>query len=98
SFTADAYYALAMISLRRGYSSNKYRDDAISSLNKMSEQKADSTVYIYRVVWTPYPEDVIKRNCLKNSLAVNERILLNQTSTFEHFTITLRGWCKDNCK
>jgi outer membrane protein assembly factor BamD (BamD/ComL family) len=98
SYSADAYFALAMISLRRGYNHNKYRADAISSLNKMSAQKADSNVYIYRVVWTPYSEDVVKLTCYKNSLAAYEQILINRNSTFDAFTIALTLWCRNNCK
>lgn len=97
SYLADAYYALAMISLRRGYS-NKYRADAKSWLNKMSGQRADGKVYLYKVVWSPHSDDVIKLTCEKNSLAANELILINRISTFEGFTIALKEWCRNNCK
>lgn len=97
SYLADAYYALAMISLRRGYN-NKYRDDAMSWLNKMSGQRADGEVSMYKVVWSPHPDDIIKRTCEKNSLAAGETILINRNSTFENFTIALTEWCRNNCK
>lgn len=96
SYSADSYYVLALISLRRGYS-NKYRDNAISLLNKMSGQKADGFVYIFRVVWTPDSDDVLKRNCPKKLLALYEKLLINQNSTFDNFTIALRGWTKASC-
>ena len=97
SYLADAYYALALISLRRGYS-NKYRDNAISRLKEMSGQRADGQVYLHKVVWSPHSDDVLKRTCEKNSLAANELILINRISTFDGFMVALKEWCRNNCK
>ena len=97
SYLADAYYALALISLRRDYNNNTYRSRALSYLDKMAGQKADGKVEMYRVVWTPYPDDVLKRTCAKNQLANSERALINQNSTFDSFIVVLREWCKGNC-
>lgn len=97
SYLADAYYALALISLRRGYN-NKYRDDAISLLKKMSGQRADGQVYMYKVVWSPHSDDVLKRTCAKNSLAASALILINKNTTFENFSVALKEWCRNNCR
>lgn len=97
SYVADAYLTLALISLRRGYN-DKHRDNAISLLKKMSEQKADGLVYIYKVVWSPYSDDVVKRYCAKSSLASSAIILINRNTTFGNFSVALREWARNNCK
>lgn len=97
SYLADAYYALALISLRRGYN-NKYREDARSFLDTMSKQRVDAQVYVYKVVWSPYPDDVVKLTCQKNSLAASELTLINRISTFEGFRTASGEWCRNNCK
>jgi hypothetical protein len=97
SYLADAYYSLALISLRRGYN-NQYRQDAKSLLDMMSKQGVDGQIYVYKVVWSPYPEDVVKLTCQKNSLAAGELTLINRISTFEGFRTASGEWCRNNCK
>jgi hypothetical protein len=96
TYLADAYHSLALISLRRGYS-DSHQADAKAWLVKMSGQGTDSKIYMYKVIWSPHSDDVVKRTCNKNALAAAETILINRNTTFDNFTTALKEWCKNNC-
>lgn len=91
---SDAYYTLAMIALRRGDSKT-----AAYQLDQMQRQAPkDSSVTIYKVVWSPSDQDVIKKDCDSRELAAATLQLSSKTGDFNEIVYVLKEWCNQKCR
>ena len=94
TYLADAYYNLAIISLRRGYI-----EKAKQLLQQMKTDAAkDRTVYIYKIVWSARTDDVIKANCGTSQLATATIDSIGDDNNFGRMLGRIRDWCWKNCK
>ena len=94
TYLADAYYNLAIISLRRGY-----MDKAKGLMQQMkTDAGKDRTVYIYKVVWSPRTDDIIKSNCDTSKLASGTLDSIGNDSSFGRIIGRMRDWCWKNCR
>jgi hypothetical protein len=93
SYLGDAYHTLGVISLRRGYvdSARKYFD----SMAKVGAR--DRSVFIYKVVWSANPADVVNKTCKTETLAAGSLQSIKSPFNFDTFLNDLRAWCRKNC-
>jgi hypothetical protein len=94
TFLADSHFTLAIIALRRGDSRT-----AKQLLDRMGHvASSDPDVSIYKIVWSPRSDDVIKRTCKTGALASAANATIDSYSNFDSFVTALRGWCLSECK
>lgn len=92
-YLADAYHTLALSALRRGYLEN-----AQKLWQQMREVAAkDRKVYIYRVTWSTYSEDVIKGYCDTVGLADVSLYMLDKQLSFDQLVSGLTNWARGQC-
>jgi hypothetical protein len=93
-YVADAYHTLALIALRRGYWEN-----AKKLWMQMREVAAkDRKVYIFRVTWSTYSEDVIKGYCDTAGLADVSLYMLDKQLSFDQLVSGLTNWARGQCR
>ena len=93
-YLADAYHTLALSALRRGYWEN-----AQKLWQQMREVAAkDRKVYIYRVTWSTYSEDVIKGYCDTVGLADVSLYMLDKRLSFDQLVSGLTNWARGQCQ
>lgn len=94
TYLADAFFNLAIISLRRGYP-----DRAKQFLQQMKSAAGnDRTVYIYKVVWSSRTDDILKSDCDTNNLAAGALDIIGAGLNFGSVISRLNDWCRRNCK
>lgn len=94
SYLADAYHALAIVALRRGYG-----DTASKLYEKMKGVAAnDQRVYIFRFTWSPNSSDLIKGYCDTASLASASLEATRQQSSFDGVVRVLTDWARGHCR
>jgi len=88
---ADAHFYLALVYLQQGN-----RDNAIGWLNLMNSDVADrdSTVYVYKVVWSPEALDLLDRNVSSRYLAQETKKLIQRNLPFPKVVSGVRSWCR----
>ena len=88
---ADAEFYLALVYLQQGK-----RDYAIGWLNMMLGKavQQDRSVYVYKVVWSSKPEDVVDRNVDAAQLARFARQAIQQTNDLESALLNIKRWCQ----
>jgi len=92
-YLADAYHTLALSALRRGYLEN-----AKKLWVQMREVAAkDRKVYIYRVTWSTYSDDVIKGYCDTGALSDVSLYMLDKQLAFDQVVPLLTNWARSNC-
>lgn len=93
-YLADAYHTLALIALRRDY-----RENARVLWTRTRDAAArDQKVYILRVTWSPYNDDVIKGYCDTVALSGFSLDLLNKKASFNQAVSELTNWARNNCR
>ena len=93
-YLADAYHTLALSALRRGYSEN-----AKKLWMLMREVAAkDRKVYIYRITWSTYSEDVIKGYCDTGALSDVALSMLDKQLSFDQVVPLLTNWARGQCR
>jgi tetratricopeptide (TPR) repeat protein len=88
---ADAHFYLALVYLQQGN-----RDNAMGWLNLMNSDVADrdSTVYVYKVVWSPEALDLLDRNVSSRYLAQETKKLIQRNLPFQKVVSGVRSWCR----
>ena len=93
-YLADAYHTLALSALRRGY-----WDNARKLWLQMREvAPKDRKVYIYRVTWSTYSEDVIKGYCDTVGLADVSLYMLDKRLSFDQLVSGITNWARGQCQ
>jgi hypothetical protein len=93
-YLADAYHTLALSALRRGY-----WDNAKKLWMQMREVAAkDRKVYIYRVTWSTYSDDVIKGYCDTVALSDVSVSMLDKRLSFAQLVSGLTNWARGQCR
>jgi tetratricopeptide (TPR) repeat protein len=87
---ADAEFYLALVYLQQGR-----RDYAVGWLNRMDEAaKEDQAVYVYKVVWTSKPGDIVDRNVDAAQLAVYARQSIQRGGDMNAVVLDIKRWCQ----
>jgi tetratricopeptide (TPR) repeat protein len=88
---SDAEFYLALVYLQQ----NK-RDYAIGWLNRMLAEavKQDQTVYVYKVVWTSKPGDVVDREVDAAQLATFARQEMQKGGDMNSVILEIKRWCQ----
>ncbi len=88
---SDAEFYLALVYLQQGK-----RDYAIGWLNLMlgGAVQQDRTVYVYKVVWSSKPGDVVDRNVDATKLATFARQAIQKSNNLESTLIEIKRWCQ----
>jgi tetratricopeptide (TPR) repeat protein len=88
---ADAGFNLALVYLQRNNSAY-----AVGWLNRMlnSITKRDGQVYIYFVVWSSNPADVVDRNVDSTALANFTRVSIGSGLTVDQVFSQVKQWCR----
>ncbi len=88
---ADAQFYLALVYLQQGK-----RDYAIGWLNRMLAEAVndDQSVYVYKVVWSSKPGDIVDRNVGAAQLATFARQTIEKGGDFDSVIIEIRRWCQ----
>ena len=88
---ADAHFYLALVYLQQGN-----RDNAVGWLNLMNGDVADrdSTVYVYKVVWSPDALDQLDRNVSSRYLAQETKKLIQKNPSFDKVVSGVKSWCR----
>jgi tetratricopeptide (TPR) repeat protein len=88
---ADAEFYLALVYLQQGK-----RDYAIGWLNQMIAEavKADQSVYVYRVVWSSKPGDIVDRNVDAEQLAHYARRTIQKGGDADAVILDIKRWCQ----
>lgn len=88
---ADAEFYLALVYLQQGK-----REYAIGWLNKLLGEavKQDRSVYVYKVVWSSNPGDVVDRNVDAAQLATFARKAIQKSSDLETALLEIKRWCQ----
>jgi tetratricopeptide (TPR) repeat protein len=88
---SDAEFYLALVYLQQGK-----RDYAIGWLNRMLGEAArqDQMVYVYKVVWTSKPGDIVDRNVDAAQLATYARQVIQRNGDFNSIILGLKRWCQ----
>jgi tetratricopeptide (TPR) repeat protein len=93
-YLADAYHTLAVIAIRRGDTKT-----ALYQLQQMLQASSkDPLVHIYKMVWSPSSEDVVKSVCHSKNLASATLEVAGGDMPFSERIRRLRDWCRSNCK
>ena len=88
---SDAEFYLALVYLQQGK-----RDYAIGWLNRMLSEAvpADKSVYVYKVVWSSKPGDIVDRNVDAAQLATFARKAIEKEDDIEDAIRDIKHWCK----
>lgn len=88
---ADAEFYLALVYLQQGK-----REYAVGWLNRMRSEaaKEDQSVYIYKVVWTSKPGDIIDRNVDAAGLAEFTSRAIQNGGDVNSVVLDIRRWCQ----
>lgn len=88
---SDAEFNLALVYLQQGR-----RDYAVGWLNRMLSEavKQDQMVYVYKVVWTSKPADIVDRNVDAAQLATFARHAIQQGGDTNSVVLDIKRWCQ----
>jgi len=88
---SDAEFNLALVYLQQGK-----RDYAVGWLNRMLSEavKQDQTVYVYKVVWTSKPADIVDRNVDAAQLATYARQAIQKSGDINSVVLDIKRWCQ----
>ncbi|HET9526357.1 MAG TPA: hypothetical protein VFO99_09335 [Pyrinomonadaceae bacterium] len=88
---SDAEFYLALVYLQQGK-----REYAIGWLNRMLKEavKADKSVYVYKVVWSSRPGDIVDRNVEAAQLAAYTRNVIETGGDVEAVILDIKRWCQ----
>jgi len=88
---SDAEFYLALVYLQQGR-----RDYAIGWLNRMMGEavKQDQMVYVYKVVWTAKPGDIVDRNVDAAQLANYARQVITKGGDVNSVVLDIKRWCQ----
>jgi tetratricopeptide (TPR) repeat protein len=88
---ADAEFYLALVYLQQGK-----RDYAIGWLNRMLAEAVndDQSVYVYKVVWSSRPGDIVDRNVGAAQLATFARQLIEKGGDPDSVAREIQRWCQ----
>lgn len=88
---SDAEFYLALVYLQQGR-----RDYAVGWLNRMLGEavKQDQMIYVYKVVWTSKPGDIVDRNVDAAQLATYARQVIQRGGDFNSIVLELKRWCQ----
>ena len=88
---SDAEFYLALVYLQQGK-----RNYAIGWLNQMLKEavKQDRSVYIYQVVWSSKPGDIVDRNVDAADLAKFARQVIERESDVNSIVLEIKRWCQ----
>jgi len=88
---SDAEFNLALVYLQQGK-----RDYAVGWLNRMLGEavKQDQMVYIYKVVWTSKPADIVDRNVDAAQLAMFARDSIQKGGDVNSVVLDIKRWCQ----
>ena len=88
---SDAEFYLALVYLKQGK-----REYAIGWLNRMLAEAVndDESVYIYKVVWSSKPGDIVDRNVEAKQLATFTRQTIEKGRDFDSVVLEIRRWCQ----
>ena len=88
---ADAEFYLALVYLQQGK-----RDYAIGWLNRMMAEAVndDQSVYVYKVVWTSKPGDIVDRNVGAAQLATFTRQTIQKGGDVDSVILEIKRWCQ----
>lgn len=88
---ADAEFNLALVYLQQGK-----RDYAVGWLNHLGAEaaKRDQSIYIYKVVWSSKPGDVVDRNVDAAQLANYARQLIEKGAGTDAVILDIKRWCQ----
>ena len=89
---ADAFFNLALVYLQMGDTTSAYNE-----LSKMRDAEwRDQSVYVYEVVWSLRPEDVVNGSLSTSSLANFALGGLKHYDSFDQTVSLIKGWCQGN--
>ena len=88
---SDAEFYLALVYLQQGK-----RDYAIGWLNRMLAEavRDDQSVYVYKVVWSSKPGDIVDRNVNAAGLANYARQVIQKGGDAEAVILEIKRWCQ----
>jgi tetratricopeptide (TPR) repeat protein len=88
---ADAEFYLALVYLQQGK-----RDYAVGWLNRLLAEalKHDQSVYVYKVVWSSKPGDIVDRNVDAASLANYARRVIQKGGDTDSVILEIKRWCQ----
>ncbi len=87
---ADAFFNLALVYLQMGDTTSAYNE-----LSKMRDAAwRDGSVYVYEVVWSLRPEDVVNGNLSTLSLANFALGVLKDNYPFDQTVSLIKEWCQ----
>lgn len=88
---SDAEFYLALVYLQQGK-----RDYAVGWLNRMLEEavKQDQSVYVYKVVWSSKPADIVDRNVSAAQLATFARDTIQKGGDVNSVVYEIKRWCQ----
>ncbi|HEX5834279.1 MAG TPA: hypothetical protein VFY34_10520 [Pyrinomonadaceae bacterium] len=88
---SDAEFYLALVYLQQGK-----REYAIGWLNRMLAEavKQDQSIYVYKVVWSSKPGDIVDRNVDAASLANYARRAIQKGGDTEAVILDIKRWCQ----
>ena len=88
---SDAEFYLALVYLQQGR-----RDYAIGWLNRMMGEavKQDQMIYVYKVVWTSKPGDIVDRNVDAAGLANYARQVIQKGGDANSVVLDIKRWCQ----
>jgi tetratricopeptide (TPR) repeat protein len=88
---SDAEFYLALVYLQQGK-----RDYAMGWLNRMTAEavKLDQMVYVYKVVWTSKPGDIVDRNVDAAQLASYARQVIQKGGDANSVVLEIKRWCQ----
>ena len=88
---SDAEFYLALVYLQQGK-----RDYAVGWLNRMLAEavKQDQMVYVYKVVWTSKPADIVDRNVDGAQLATFARQAIQKGGDINSVVLDIKRWCQ----
>jgi tetratricopeptide (TPR) repeat protein len=88
---SDAEFYLALVYLQQGK-----RDYAVGWLNRMMAEavKQDPSVYVYKVVWSSKPGDIVDRNVNAAQLATFTRQTIQKGGDVNSVIYDIKRWCQ----
>ena len=88
---ADAEFYLALVYLEQGK-----RDYAVGWLNRIVAEgaKEDTSVHVYKVVWSSKPEDIVDRSVNAAQLAGYARQSIEKGGNADAVVLDIKRWCQ----
>ena len=88
---SDGEFYLALVYLQQGK-----RDYAVGWLNRMLAEavRDDQSVYVYKVVWSSRPGDIVDRNVNAAGLANYARQVIQKGGDAETVILDIKRWCQ----